>query len=348
MACSIDAGNHQNDATKKVVVDEVSGWLRVYDDGSVDRSWTGPPQALFLMSSVPPSPTPNDDGVTIHDLAGEPNLRLYLPSGDNRNPNTTRLPVLLHLHGGGFCISRYTWYMYHHFYSRLAGTLPAAIISVELPLAPEHRLPAAIHASFAALLRLRSLATSSDHSLLLSGVDFSRVFLIGDSSGGNLVHEVASLAGKESDDFWAPVKLAGGIPIHPGFVRATRSKSELEMKQDAFLTLDMLDKFLGLGLPEGSTKDHPYTCPMGETAPEMEKLRLPPFMVAVAEKDLVRDTNIEYCEAMKKAGKDVEVFFSEGMSHSFYLNKMAVDSDPVTGKRVKELIDAIKDFVSRH
>ncbi|XP_039118837.1 probable carboxylesterase 17 [Dioscorea cayenensis subsp. rotundata] len=333
--------------TDKMVIDEVPGWLRLFDDGSVDRTWTGPPQALFQMSSIPPSPTPNSDNVTVHDLPGDPNLRFYLPASDHLSPGTL-FPILLHFHGGGFCITHNTWYIYHQFYSRLAGAIPAAIFSVELSLAPEHRLPAQIHDSFSALVRLRSISENQNSDPLFSSLDFSRVFLIGDSSGGNLVHEVAALAGNETDEFWSPVKLAGAIPIHPGFVRATRSKSELEMEQNPVITLDMLDKFMALALPEGATKDHPYSCPMGTAAPAMEELRLPPFMVCVADKDLVRDTNYEYCEAMKKAGKKVEVLVSEGMSHSFYLNKMAVDSDPVIAQRTKELIDAIKDFVSRH
>ncbi|KAJ3676540.1 hypothetical protein LUZ60_003952 [Juncus effusus] len=332
----------------KKIVDEVSGWLRVYEDGSVDRTWTGPPQALPLMEPVPPYSTPQE-GITLHDLPGNPNLRLYLPEV----PSGHLLPVFLHFQGGGFCISHHSWLMYHQFYARLARTVQAAVVSVELPLAPEHRLPAAVDAGVAALHRLRTVARSpaddSASQILSDKVDFSRVFLIGDSSGGNLVHVVAAKALEETDEFWAPVELAGGIPLHPGFVRSTRSKSELELKADSvFFTLDMLDKFLALGLPLGATKDHPYTCPMGEMAPPLEKVRLPPFLVGVAELDLIRDTNLEYCEAMKKAGKEVEVVISRGVSHSFYLNKFAVDMDPTTGERTQELIIAIKNFVELH
>lgn len=331
----------------KQIVDEVSGWLRVFDDGTVDRTWTGPPEALFLMDSVPPYDAPRD-GITVHDITteGGRTVRVYLPETKSR-----KLPIIVHFHGGGFCISHATWFMYHQFYSRLARTLPAIVVSPFLPLAPEHRLPAAIDASYAALLWLRSLARSGGSEKLRSAADFSRVFLTGDSSGGNLVHAVAARAGQASDSdsgFWSPLRLAGAIPIHPGFVRSTRSKSELEMKPDPMLTLDMLDKFLGYGLPEGATKDHPITCPMGEAAPPLETVRLPPFLVAVAERDLIRDTNFEYCEAMKRAGKDIEVVVSEGVGHCFYLNAFAVENDPVTGKRTEELILAVKDFVERH
>ncbi|XP_066367852.1 carboxylesterase 15-like [Miscanthus floridulus] len=332
------------------VVDEVSGWLRVLDDGSVDRTWTGPPEALPLMEPVP------RDGHTLHDLPGEPNLRVYLPEA--KAEGGARLPVILQLHGGGFCITHPSWLMYHHFYARLACAVPAVVVAVELPLAPERRLPAHIDTGVAALRRLRSIALSEDVSalddpaaaLLREAADVSRVFLIGDSSGGNLVHLVAARVGQEADaGTWAPLRLAGGIPIHPGFVRATRSRSELETKADSvFFTLDMLDKFLALALPEGATKDHPFTCPMGAQAPPLESVPLPPLLVSVAENDLIRDTNLEYCNALRAAGKEVEVLINHGMSHSFYLNKYAVDMDPTTGERARELIDAIKSFISRH
>ncbi|MQJ84139.1 alpha/beta hydrolase fold domain-containing protein, partial [Escherichia coli] len=97
---------------------------------------------------------------------------------------------------------------------------------------------------FSALLWLQSVAKGdTEESWLQKHGDFNRIFLIGDSSGGNLVHEVAARAGNVSLD---PLRLAGGIPIHPGFLRSSRSRSELEKPQSPFLTLDMLDKFLSL------------------------------------------------------------------------------------------------------
>ncbi|RLN30173.1 putative carboxylesterase 17 [Panicum miliaceum] len=331
------------------VVDEVSGWLRVLDDGSVDRTWTGPPEALPLMQPVAPYAEPRD-GHTLHDLPGEPNLRVYLPEVAE---GSARLPVILQLHGGGFCISHPSWLMYHHFYARLACAVPAVVVAVELPLAPEQRLPAHIDTGVAALRRLRSIALSEDDApaaaLLREAADVSRVFLIGDSSGGNLVHLVAAQAGQGDASQWAPLRVAGGIPIHPGFVRAARSRSELEPKAPSvFFTLDMLDKFLAYALPEGATKDHPFTCPMDPLAPPLASVPLPPMLVSVAEDDLIRDTNLEYCDALRAAGKEVEVLVNRGMSHSFYLNKYAVDMDPATGERARELIDAITSFISRH
>ncbi|KAJ0980866.1 hypothetical protein J5N97_009121 [Dioscorea zingiberensis] len=334
---------------KKVVVEEVTNWLRLYDDGSVDRTWTGPAKDLPLFTPIPPYTTPVNN-ITVHDLQNTfPPFRLYLPELSDLD-NSGNLPVFLHFHGGGFCISQPSWPIYHHFYSRLCRQTPAIIISPYLPLAPENRLPAAIDAAYSSLLWLRDVINSPEKGpveYIRAVADFSRVFLIGDSSGGNLVHEVASRAGREAD--LDPIRITGAVMLHPGFVRASRSRSELENQSDSvLLTLEMVDKLLALALPVGSTKDHRYTCPMGIGEEEIRALRLPPLFVGVAEGDLMRDTNLEYCEAMKRGGKEVVVHVSRGVGHAFYMNCFAVESDPITRTRTDELVLAIKDFVDHH
>lgn len=337
---------------QKKIVEEVSGWLRIFDDGWVDRTWTGPPQVKFMAEPVPPHEE-FIEGVAIRDVTIDKNsglsVRIYLPQHepDQYTDNSDKLPLIVHFHGGGFCISQADWYMYYYIYSRLARSAPAIVVSVYLRLAPEHRLPAAIDDGFSALMWLRALAQGQEsyEPWLNNHGDFNRVFLIGDSSGGNLVHHVAARAGQVD---LSPMRLAGGIPVHPGFVRSERSKSEMEQPESPFLTLDMVDRFLKLALPKGCTKDHPFTCPMGHAAPPLDSLNLPPFLLCVAEADLIRDTEMEYYEAMKKANKDVELLINPGVGHSFYLNKIAVDMDPHTAAQTTGLLEGIVEFIKKH
>lgn len=338
----------------KKVVEDVSGWLRIYDDGSVDRTWTGPPEVKFMSDSVPPHQE-FIDGVATKDVVIDPKsglrVRIYLPevSDDDKNLDHRKLPIILHFHGGGFCISQADWFMYYTIYSRLARSAGAIVVSVYLRLAPEYRLPAACDDGYAALLWLSSLApgkAEAEASWLRDYADFNRVFLIGDSSGGNIVHQVAARAGEED---LTPLKVAGAIPIHPGFVRKERSKSELEQPESPFLTLDMVDKFLNFALPIGSTKDHPITCPMGESAvPGIKDLNLPPYLFCMADNDLIKDTEMEFYEAMKKANKEVELLINHGVGHSFYLNKIAVDMDPTTAAETQNLFVGIVEFINKH
>ncbi|CAL1376994.1 unnamed protein product [Linum trigynum] len=335
------------------VVDEVSGWLRRYDDGSVDRAWTGPPEVKFMSDPVPPHKH-FVDGVSTHDVTIDPSsglrVRVYLPE-PRSGEQDRKLPVFLHLHGGGFCISQPDWFMYYNTYTNLVRSAGAVVVSPYLRLAPEHPLPAACDDAFSALLWLDSLAANQNDagsfSWLSSRADYQRVFLIGDSSGGNLVHQVALRSGSAATAL-GQVKVAGAIPIHPGFLRSKRSRSEMEQPESPLLTLEMVDKFLGMALPVGATKDHPITCPMGPDAQPLDGTKLPPYLLVVAEKDLVKDTEMEFYEAMKAAGKDVELLINAGMGHSFYLNKIALDLDPPTGIEFAKMIEGIVKFVDNH
>ncbi|KAG6388559.1 hypothetical protein SASPL_149987 [Salvia splendens] len=313
------------------MIDQVSGWLTLFDDGSADRTWAGPPEVKFMTDAVPPHPN-FIDGVATADVTPTdcPKLRIYLPKRHEADPE--KLPVLLHFHGGGFCISEPDWLMYYAVYTRLARECRAVVVSPYLRLAPEHRLPTAFDDGAAAL---RWVAAGGAGA----GADSGRIFLIGDSSGGNIVHQVAVTAAAEG------IPVAGAIPVHPGFCRSGRSRSEIENQETPFLTLDMMDKFLALALPEGATKDHPYTCPMGTAATLPE---LAPYLYCLAEEDLMWDTEIEFYEEMKGAGKEVELFVSRGVGHSFYLNKIAVEMDPVTAAQTAELFRRIKEFVNKH
>lgn len=237
--------------------------------------------------------------------------------------------------------------MYHHFYTRLVKSARAICISVEMRLAPEHRLPAAIDDCYAALLWLRAIARAElTEPWLWPNADFSRVFLVGDSTGGTIVHHVSARAGLEE---WSPLRLAGGLLLHPGIHRVELSRSELEARfESAFLTLDMINQFMALALPVGANKDHPIMCPMGAAAPPLAGLRLLPFLVVVAERDLLHDREVEYVNEMKKAGKDVELMVNRGVGHCFYLDKVAIDSDPVTATQTELLIESVSDFVRSH
>jgi acetyl esterase/lipase len=68
----------------------------------------------------------------------------------------------------------------------------------------------------------------------------------------------------------------------------------------------------------------------------------------VAKTDLIRDTEMEYYEAMRKANKDVELLINPGVGHSFYLNKIAVDMDPHTAAQTTGLMEGIIEFIKRH
>lgn len=337
----------------KEVVEDVSGWLTVFSDGTVERKWSGEDkQVLALTMPVPPSNDTFVEGVATKDVIVNEEtgvwVRIYLPQRAVQQQENQRVGIVIHLHGGGFCVSQPDWQMYYHFYSRLVRASNVICVSVAFRLAPEHRLPAACDDSFGALLWLRSVARGEiEQPWLTRYADFSRCILMGDSSGANLVHEVGLRAQATPADLLDPVCVRGGISMHPGYVRSERSQSEKENpSESALLTLDMVDKFLILSAPQGiTTRNHAITNPMGPDAPPLKDLKFPRMLVGIADRDLIRDTELEYCEAMKSAGHDVEVFCSENVGHSFYLNEIAIKYDPNTANETSKLLQVTDRFI---
>uniref|UniRef100_A0ACD5YK48 Uncharacterized protein n=1 Tax=Avena sativa TaxID=4498 RepID=A0ACD5YK48_AVESA len=343
---------------KKVLVDDIAGWIKIYDDGTVERP--GPPPAAHeLAATIAPYDVPRN-GVTVHDIPADPPLRLYLPAAAPLAGR--RLPVLLHFHAGAFCISDPTWTMYHSFYALLAASIPVAgIVSITLPLAPENPLPAAIAAGYAAINWLKSLArpvlpsepvaepTSDPVNRLRDVADLSRVFLIGDSTGANLVHQVAAGFSSSEAGYWGPVQLAGAILLNPGFTRSAPTRSESTDPVHRYMDRELVGRFMALALPEGATRDHPYIWPVGGGG-DAAAMPMPPLLVNIAMLDSMRDRQVEYCNAMRRAGKHVEVSLSSDADHIFYLRHGKAESEPEndeTTARIAELVEDIGTFVGR-
>ncbi|XP_020255967.1 probable carboxylesterase 15 isoform X2 [Asparagus officinalis] len=297
---------------------------------------------LFSGRSIARSPDPSfpvpihDDGtVEWKDVEFDPvhklSLRLYKP----RDPNGSRLPIFYYFHGGGFCIGSRTWPNCQNYCLRLASELQAVIISPDYRLAPEHRLPAAIDDSFSAVKWLHAQSAATDPDTWLSNVaDFTRVFISGDSAGGTITHHLAI---SNFADL-APVRIRGYVLLGPFFGGTQRTKSEAECPKDAFLNLELNDRFWRLSMPIGADIDHPLINPFGPESVSLEKVEIEPMLVVVGGCDLLRDRAVEYAERLKEWGKPVEVAEFEGQQHGFF----TIDpwSEPAN-----ELMEVVKRFV---
>lgn len=221
------------------VVEDIHGVLQVFSDGSIFRA--GNIDNFNI-------PTYNDNDVVWKDcLFDEENnlhLRLYKPAADP----STKLPVVYFIHGGGFCVGSRTWPNIHNVCLRLSSGLEAIVVSPDHRLAPEHRLPAAMDDTLGSLKWLQAQALLSDcqgsNSWFGDGseVDFDRVFVVGDSSGGNMAHHLAVQLGPGSPEL-APVRVRGYVLLAPFFGGTLRTKSEAEGLPEPFLNLEILDRY---------------------------------------------------------------------------------------------------------
>ncbi|KAH6802815.1 alpha/beta-Hydrolases superfamily protein [Perilla frutescens var. frutescens] len=268
-----------------------------------------------------------DDGTAVwkdclFDKKHNLHLRLYKPR--SATTSAANLPVLYFFHGGGFCIGSRDWPNCHSCCLRLASALQVLVVAPDYRLAPEHRLPAAVEDALSSVNWLQQQALLSDSGgadeWLREGIDFDRVFILGDSSGGNLAHHLAVEFRRGSPDL-APVRVRGYVLMAPFFGGVVRTKSEAEGPPEQFLNLEMLDRFWRLSVPRGETLDHPFANPFGPSSPRLDCIKLDPILVLVGGSEVMKDRIQDYSKRLKEMGKQLDYVEFQGQQHGFFVNQ---------------------------
>jgi acetyl esterase len=265
---------------------------------------TGPPahevpideaRAAHAAESVelggPGEPVAEVRDVRVPADGGEVLVRAFRPDGDGP------LPVVAYLHGGGWVMGSLD--SYDATLRALANASGAIVAGVEYRLAPEHRFPAALDDSLAAI---RWLAAHADEL----GGDGSRLALAGDSAGGNL----AAVAAR---------RLRGELPIalqalvYPVTDAGVDKPSYRGFSDGRGLTAASMHRFWSLYL-DGADGSHPDASPLraGDLA------GVAPALVLTAEEDVLRDEGEAYAAALRDAGVEVELVRWPGSIHGFF------------------------------
>lgn len=169
----------------------------------------------------------------------------------------------------------------------------------------------------------------SESDPFLTDADFDNIFISGESAGGNLTHHLALKFG---------TRLKGYILLLPFFGGVQRTESEASCDKNAFLNLELSDRYWRLALPAGSTRDDPLANPFGPGGPEWEEVEVGPMVVAVGGEDLLRDRGKVYGRRLREMGKNVEVVEIGGQQHGFFpMRPLSEAAD--------ELVRVIKKFM---
>ncbi|CAD6343482.1 unnamed protein product [Miscanthus lutarioriparius] len=210
------------------VVREFGPLLRIYKSGRIERPLVAPP--------VDPG---HDAATGVHAKA--------------------KLPVVVYVHGGGFVAESAASPSYHLFLNRLAAAVPALVVFVDYRLAPEHPLPAGYDDCLATL----KWALSAADPWVAAHGDLARVFVAGDSAGGNICHH---------------------LTIHPDIVVGVQQESRPPPPPPPLIheavgeePADPTVRSMGVGLwflacPETSGMDDPRMNPMALAAPRLHTL----------------------------------------------------------------------------
>jgi acetyl esterase len=259
-------------------------------------------EAMAASRKAEPLPVARIENRTIPGPAGQMPVRIYWPNAAGIRP------AIVYYHGGGHVIGSLDS---HDLVARnLCGGAEAVVVSVDYRMGPEHRFPAAVEDSVAALEWVHANAASI-------GADPDRLGVHGDSAGANLATVVAVIA----RDRGGP-KLRLQSLVYP--VADFRMGSESYTKYATgcgVLTADAMRWFRGHYLRTMDDAADWRASPL--LAPDLKGVA--PAIVIAAECDVLHDEGAEYCERLKAAGVPVERHEYAGMIHAFFGMMPAVD-----------------------
>jgi acetyl esterase len=262
-------------------------------------------RSLYRSSRAALRP-PVPDVAELRDLSmpgpgGALALRLYRGLGTGGDGPW---PAVVYFHGGGWVVGDIDT---HDVICRqLANAADCIVIAVDFRLAPEHKFPAAVDDSLAAVRWVAANAAAL-------GVDAARIIVAGDSAGANLA-SVTAIALRDQPQPGDPV-LAMQLLVYPATDLGLATPSYEADTGRYLLTREDMLWYRGL-----------YLCSEADIADwRASPLRaaslshLPPAYVMTAGFDPLLDEGRAYADALRAAGVDVSYECFEGQVHGFLM-----------------------------
>lgn len=242
----------------------------------------------FPMLQNPPQPVEKVESLSIDGVP----LRIYTPKNANGS-------AILYTHGGGWIGGHLD--ICDEPVRAIANETGAVVVATTYPLAPEARFPAQVNHVFSALQWLVSNAGGL-------GLDSSRLALVGDSAGGQLM-SITAIRARD-----AGVSLAAQVLIYPVIDRRCQGASKVDCGEGYLITRGAVDWFWDHYLSRLEDISHPYASPLNTA----DLSGLAPTLVITAEFDPSRDEAIEYCEALATAGTEATHLSLPGLIHGAF------------------------------
>ena len=238
-------------------------------------------------------------------------LRLYWPEA----PASAPVPAIAYYHGGGHVIGSLDT---HDLIARnLCSGAGALVVSVDYRMGPEHKFPAAVEDSSAALEWLHANAAAL-------GADPDRLGVHGDSAGANLAAVVALLA----RDRGGPQLRLQSLVYPVGDYTLSSASYRKYAQGYGLLTRDSMAWFARHYLRGTADAEDWRASPL--KAPSFAGVA--PAVVVTAECDVLHDDGEGYAAALRGAGVPVEYREYPGMIHGF-LGMVPLVDDAMTAQR---------------
>ena len=235
--------------------------------------------------------------------------KLEIPSADQtmipvqvmekQGEHRTDSPCLIYYHGGGWIFP----FMVSHLrlVREYIERTCCKVVCVNYRLVPDFPFPKGLEDCYSTLLWTHENAQSL-------GIDPTRIVVGGDSAGGHY-SAVVSLMARDKN---GPA-IAGQMMTYPATDARMDTESMKLFTDTPMWNAPMTELVYKLYLANGDFGMRPYFSPI-----EAESLKnLPRAYIEVADIDCLRDEGIEYAEALKAAGVDVQLHKTIETIHGF-------------------------------
>jgi acetyl esterase len=241
---------------------------------------------------------------------------------------TTRLPVFIFIHGGGWILGDYP--THKRLVRDLVVASGMAAVFVNYTPSPEAHYPQAINEIYAAT---KWVAAHGDEI----NVDGGNLAIVGNSVGGNMTTATCLMA-KDKGGPTVKLEILMWPVTDASFTQATYE----EYGAQRFLTLPLIKWMWDQYTTDPAKRKEIYASPLQASVEQLKGL--PPALIMVAENDILRDEGEAYGRKLDAAGVEVATLRFDGVIHDFgMLNGLA--TIPQTKALILQAEAALKRYL---
>ena len=235
------------------------------------------------------------------------------------------LPVFMFFHGGGWVLGDYQ--THERLVRDLVNASGAAAVFVNYTPSPEAHYPVAITQAYEATKWV------AEHGAEI-GVDGSRLALVGNSVGGNMVAAVAL----QAKQYHTPA-IRYSVMLWPVTDANFDDASYQQFAEGHFLSRNMMKWFWDSYTTSEKDRNNIFASPLRATAEQLKGL--PPTLIQTAELDVLRDEGEAFGRKLDAAGVPVTVTRYNGMIHDYGLLN-ALSQEPTVRTALQQASSEIR------
>ena len=281
-----------------------------------------------LQSSIPVKKPPADiENRTIPSGIGGKDLSITIVRPLNSSNET--LPVVMYFHGGGWVLGGFD--THDRLVREIANDANAAIVFVLYTLSPEAKYPVSLEQAYAAT---KWVAQNSQ----AIHVDSSRLAVVGDSVGGNMVAAFTLLAKQRGGP-----KVDFQVLFYPVTNASFDTSSYMKYQEEYWLTREAMKWFWDNYTSNQTNRKEPTVSPLQASIEQLEGL--PPALVINGENDVLCDEGEAYARKLLEAGVRVTAVRYHGTIHDFVMLN-AITDDPAPRAAIEQASHMLKRVLS--